>query len=517
MNQRHEHQVHRPILHSAVHADVKMGLSSFWHSLTGHKAKEVAPPKHHNKPDGQRQRDNENSTHPALRQNNAPWETQGQSAEQTSKRAKRRSAWRPSQPSATGEPILATSDKKAKRRSFWRSEPQRPEFRMYTISTPGVPAVPVGPLSTQRDLEQKMKKRQSVVSMASVKSSKSTKSNKSHSKRLSIFGGRVDDDDSDEDIPDVPALPTTVPSAPPKSLPYQCRRDVSNNTGMRPSDENVDERGTAVASDKAHTTARPSLGKQNRLSKQLSLQQSLDRRKSMPSDNPSKSGKSRRPSWFSSSNPDDGEAVPPVPALGFDNMPSPNTNSTFNSDFERFLLTAHKNAPGPNKVVPTDFERYLQESAEYDAAKSTQLAHHDTDFAELRPMSTISSANRRGSYAGPRNAARSFRMSTTQAPAAVRHTWRQAEHSRNTMPARAGGSGITMSADEQKEWEKWKELMDIAENKEEDGVMGLPRQFDEDEDEEARAREENRGRKRNSRTVHENGDALAALELGVTR
>lgn len=547
-----------------------MGLSSFWSSIRGQKVKEInSPPKHSHPIYDQHATVPSPEAHSALRQNNAtsrntpsvasPPATKKQKRrslwkspesdfvsvvqhvpavpavpQTTDKKAKRRSFWRAASQNdirtTQSIPLLERShtandgEKLRKRRSFWRGQSQNDEVTALPLdpSMGPAPAPDIGrhPYNNSSTSEGKKQRR------LSRRTSSTSKSSKRLSRSLSIFGGRADED-SDDDIPAVPAIP--------RASPWEQQRDQGRYFGMV--DDNPVRPGTAITSDELYNTAAaatnhdaPARNKENRLSRGFSLNRSKSTAsRASYSSKRSSSTKRKRRSWFApgSSNPDDEDDTPPlpqIPSLVHDGALTPSTDA---SDFERFLHTSHEAAQRRisqrMSQQPTDYERFMRESRMYDDAmgEPAHVAHRSSkDMKQPRPKSTISA--KRGSYAGPRNAAAAFLKTSTEVPPKVRRSWR-----RSYGPGAHGGRApdderalnvdmVCLSDEQQQEWEKLKELMEVMEKRQDDGVFGMLRQLEEDEDEESFVRHSKHERD-TERGIYENRDALAALEYGTAR
>lgn len=298
--------------------------------------------------------------------------------------------------------------------------------------------------------------------------------------------------------------------------------------------------GTAITSDELYNTAAtnhdaPSHSQEKRRSKRLSLHRNRSSTSGASIRTSTSTTKRKRRSWFApgSSNPDDTEddtpPLPNMPGLIHDDALTPSTDA---SDFERFLHTSHEAAQRRisqrMSQVPTDYERFMRESRAYDEALGggdehpAYTAHRSSkDLKQPRPKS-MASVNKRSSYAGPRNAASGFLKTATETPASVRRSWRRSygPGGRNEEAKRLNGASMVLSSEQQEEWDKLKHLMEVMEQRQDDGVFGMLRELEEDEDEEAlvrrrkRERDEERGF---GEGVYENRDALAALEYGMAR
>jgi len=545
-----------------------MGLSSFWSSFRGQKVKEIhTPPKHSHPIYDQHATVPSPQAHSALRPNNSDRETLSIGSSPTTKKQKRRSLWKSPEsdlvsvvqqvPAVPAMPAIDQStDKKAKRRSFWRAASQNdlrttqeiPLLERSLTSGGGeklrkrrslwrgqsqndaVPALPLDPSmgpAPAPDIDRHPENKQSTSAdkkqrRLSRRLSSASISSKRLSRSLSIFGGRADDD-SDDDVPAVPAIPHA-------SL-WEQQRDQGRYYGMV--DEHPVTPGTAITSDELYNTAAknhdaPARNKEKRLSRGLSLSRTKSSAsRATNSSKRSSSAKRKRRSWFGSSNPDDEDDTPPLPqlpSLVHDGALTPSTDA---SDFERFLHTSHEASQRRNSQrmsqQPTDYDRFMRESRMYDDSmgEPAHTAHRSSkDMKQPRPKSTIS--GKRSSYTGPRNAAGGFLKTSTEVPANVRRSWR-----RSYGPGAYGGRApdderalnvdmVCLSDEQQQEWDKLKELMEVMERRQDDGVFGMLRQLEEDEDEEAFVSYSKHERD-NEGGLYENRDALAALEYGTAR
>ncbi|KAK6430920.1 hypothetical protein LTR95_012923 [Oleoguttula sp. CCFEE 5521] len=438
------------------------------------------------------------------------------------------------------------TEKSAKRRSFWRSQTSPTAVK----DEPAMPARPVNiQQSWDRPTTAASEKKTSHISRRLSIVSITKKSTTNRKSRASWFGGAADDDSSDDEVPAVPTIPTY--------LAYERRRDIGNKVG--PFTREDFSMGLAIASDDVSGAVSPVRSRQessSKESKRLSIA-SMSRRKSTVSTKSNSSAKPRRKSWFGSNAASDSD-VPPVPALTHDNLPSPNTNSTFESDFERFLMKAHNSPTNPKRhtiAQPTDYESFLTQSEAYDTAKAAQRPRIPEPSRNVSLFAA--SAKRRASYAPgapPRRPPPAAHSSSYDAgpssppdtvpilaPITARHSWHRpspaAKTYRKTMPAAPLASqptspkhAITVrSPDQQAEWDQFQAFMQANDEREEDGVMGMLRQFSRDEEGgqgwtrcEPKRRELRVGSidedglwKRES--VYENEEALKALEAGDAR
>nr|OQO22206.1 hypothetical protein B0A51_10274 [Rachicladosporium sp. CCFEE 5018] len=534
-----------------------MGLSSFWAALRGKSPKEISQVPADRKRDSRYQVPSRDGRPPSTHASTT-WDTRPSQVEPplTTKKAKRRSLWRPTDHVVVQEvPMPLITDKSTKRRSFWRSQSIPADVK----DEPPMPARPVHvqqswdrpTTAASAKISSHISRRLSIVSLTK----KSTSNRKS---RASWFGGAADEDSSDDDVPAVPTIPTY--------LAYERRRDMGNKAG--PFTREDFSMGLAITSDDVNGAVSPARSRQQSSTSKESKRLSMTRRKSTVSTKSTSSSKSKRKSWFAA-NPASDSDVPPVPALAHDNLPSPNTNSTFESDFERFLMKAHNGPPNPKRhtiAQPTDYESFLTQSEAYETAKAAQRPRIPEPTRNVSLFAT--NAKRRASYAPgapPRrpppaahsssyNAATScashsvpsspsHAVPTLTPVAAARRSWHHrpsitTKTHRNTMPAAALASqpvspkhAITVrSPDQQAEWDQFQAFMQANDEREEDGVMGMLREFSREEEDgghgwsrlETKRREirvgsidENGAWKRES--VYENEQALKALEAGVAR
>ncbi|OQO04201.1 hypothetical protein B0A48_10811 [Cryoendolithus antarcticus] len=538
-----------------------MGFSSFWANLRGKNPKEISQSASDRKRDSRYQVPSRDGR-PPFTHAQTTWDTRPTQVEPphtTTKKAKRRSLWRPTDHvDVQEEPMPLITEKSMKRRSFWRSQSIPADVK----NEPPMPARPVQvqqswdrptTASTEK-LSSHISRRLSIVSITK----KATSNRKS---RASWFGGAADDDSSDDDVPAVPTIPTY--------LAYERRRDMGNKAG--PFTREDFSMGLAITSDDVNGAISPGALSPVRSRQQSAISKeakrlSMTRRKSTVSTKSNSSSKSKRKSWFAS-NPASDSDVPPVPALAHDNLPSPNTNSTFESDFERFLMKAHNVSATPKRLStaqPTDYESFLTQSEAYDTAKAAQRPRIPEPTRNVSLFAT--NAKRRASYAPgapprrPPPAAHSSSYTAlsslashatpsssshaapTLAPVATaRRSWHRpatTPRNRQTMPAAPLASqpvspkhAITVrSPDQQAEWDQFQAFMQQHDEREEDGVMGMLREFSREEEDgghgwsrlETKRREIRVGSidedglwKRES--VYENEQALKALEAGVAR
>lgn len=534
-----------------------MGLSSFWSSIRGQRAKDINSPSKHSHPIyDQHATVPSPQAHSALRPDNTALDAASAASPPATKKQKRRSLWKSPEPDfiSVVQQVPAvpaahqTTDKKAKRRSFWRAASQndiqttqdiplldrahtagdgdklrkRRSFWRGQSQNDMVTALPLqtsmGPApapdigrhpdnNASTAVEQKSRR-------LSRRQSSSSKSSKRLSKSLSIFGGGADDD-SDDEIPAVPVIPNA-------SL-WEQQRDQGRYLGMV--DSHPATPGTAITSDELYNTAASPLNhdassrsKENRLSRGLSLHRTKS--SASHSSRRSSSTKRKRRSWFApgSSNPDDEDGAPPLPQLPSLEHDDALTPGSETSDFERFLHTSHEAAQRRlSQQQPTDYERFLRESHIAMGEEPPRVVHRSSkDMKQPRPKSGISNNQRRSSYAGPRNAAGAFLKTSTEVPANVRRSWR-----RSYGPGAYGGrvsdeeralDMVCLSTEQQQEWDKLKHLMEVMEKRQDDGVFGMLRELEEDEEEESYGRSG-----KPERGVYQNSDALAALEYGTAR
>ncbi|KAK5117550.1 hypothetical protein LTR62_004972 [Meristemomyces frigidus] len=186
--------------------------------------------------------------------------------------------------------------------------------------------------------------------------------------------------------------------------------------------------------------------------------------------------KSVRRSWWQSSNPDhdDDEArVPPIPALPAlihdDGSRTPDSS------------IAHTASPDNTEFIdPNPF-----------ADGPIKTATRGTAIKQPRPVSSISMSSRK-SYV-PKSAATGF----------LRSTGGRSSKRLSLMDDGDGGT-ICLSEEQQKEWEKLKNLMETMDRRHDVGVVGMLRELEDDEEEEGRR-------------MFSNAQALAALEFGTAR
>ncbi|KAK5126920.1 hypothetical protein LTR85_008278 [Meristemomyces frigidus] len=283
-------------------------------------------------------------------------------------------------------------------------------------------------------------KRKSIF--GSRKRTQSSVSQTKPKKRQSWFGGRVTDDDA----PPVPAIPT-------------------HNT-----------QDYAVQAPEQEQTR----------SHRMSLSRALTRSRTKSN----VSLKSKRKSWFQSSNPDDDgndveEPLPPMPALTRDyghQTPTPG------SSVATTRSPVHSNFVDPMIFADSPIRAFMAEDP-------VQTVTRGNSIKQPRPISGVSLSSRR-SYV-PKNAASGFLRSTSGRRASQRHS----------LLDDGEGGMICLNDEQQKEWEKLKNLMEVMESRQDHGVIGMLRELEEDEHAE----------RRNDRAMYKNDDALAALEFGVAR
>ncbi|KAH9814278.1 hypothetical protein Tdes44962_MAKER05716 [Teratosphaeria destructans] len=192
------------------------------------------------------------------------------------------------------------------------------------------------------------------------------------------------------------------------------------------------------------------------------------------------SNKNKRRSWFASSNPDDDDDrsgsstdIPQVPPLV-----SGNGSETPDSS----VGTAR--SPDPFKIAAW-------------AEGTSATGYRDGSISTPRAVSGLSlTARRRRSYT-PKNAAGGFLSSTS--PKAGGSDRRSSY--RHSLLDDGDGGMICLSDEQQREWEKLKHLMDLMEQRQDNGVIAMLRELEEDEE-------------RDQRSRFSNAQALAALEFG---
>ncbi|KAF2768916.1 hypothetical protein EJ03DRAFT_351755 [Teratosphaeria nubilosa] len=192
------------------------------------------------------------------------------------------------------------------------------------------------------------------------------------------------------------------------------------------------------------------------------------------------SNKSKRRSWFVSSNPDDdddhsgaGTPIPQAPPLVYGNGSETPDSS---------VGTAR--SPDPFKMAA------WQES-------TTGTGYRGGSINTPRAVSGLSlTARRRRSYT-PKNAAGGFLSSTS--PKAGGSDRRYSY--RHSFLDDGDGGMICLSVEQQKEWDKLKHLMDVMEQRQDDGVVAMLRELEEDEE-------------RDQESRFSNAQALAALQFG---
>lgn len=403
-----------------------------------------------------------------------------------------------------------------KRRSFWRHEPK---------ATSTAPAVQ-HPALRQADEERKathrprddgdrlllsnsnagatdIKAKRSSLRL-NLRRSVSSQSSKRNSLRFSFLANGACDTD-DEDIPAVPAIPANIQRH--KSMPRDGGRHLS-----------MIQPGTAITSDEVHHTAQP---KSRNSLKRQSLSKLITGRKSM-SDIPieDKAGNKRKHrSWFSvhGSQSSNENPISPMPAL-----PNAAGGPVHPSEaaFHAFLHNIHNAAP--KGAVTTDYERFLRASQAFDASVPTPP--RGNSFSEMhaprpRPIST-----------GPATALPQYKPRSPRRASRCRPQKADNESTSTASPT----SPSMLSREQQREWNKLRQLMDdqpsgsdSSENGREDdddddGVMGMLRQLSRDEDKEySEAVRDARRRRDRERYLgvgaFENKHALAALEAGGRR
>lgn len=431
-----------------------------------------------------------------------------------------------------------------KRRSFWRSEPKTAPREIKPTST--APAVqqpepiqrpePVARpaddgrngrrssmwrTETNDDListkdagitDVKAKRSSRRLSLRRTVSSQS--SSKRNSLRFSFLANGAGDSD-DDDIPAVPAIPADAARR--TSTTKDMGRHLSMSYGgpVQP--------GTAITSDDVNTaSAEP---KSRNSLKRQSLSKLMTNRKSFsdtPSEDKTAGNKRKHRSWFSvhgsESSPE--TVVPPMPALPTAGGAPVNPSE---AAFAAFLHNVHNAAP--KGAHTTDYERFLRASRVYDASVPTPPQHSQRNsFSEVhaprpRPVSTaVPTALPPLKERSPRRASR------------CRPRKADDESTSTTSPT----SPSMLSNDQQREWNKLRQLMDDASSQpsgsdngedghdDNDGVMGMLRQLSRDEDKEYQNAVRNEKR-RQDRVRYlgvgnfENKDALAALECGMAR
>lgn len=408
------------------------------------------------------------------------------------KTMKRRSFWRSEpKPTSVAPPVRApevisssVEDRKSKRSSFWRSDPE--ELRLVDTAD-----------STVTDTKAKRSSRR-----LSLRRTLSGKSSGKNSLRFSFLANGHDDTD-DEDIPAMPPIPTNLQRQKSRS------RDPGRDLGF--GDVSIVQPGTAVTSDDLYNTASPQKSR-NSLKRQ-SLSKLMTSRKSTGDlQQDQSSNKRKRRSWFSVHNsgstlPD--SAAPPMPALPSNIHPS-------EAAFHRFLQNAHNLAP---KGASTDFERFMDASRAFDA--SLPAPQHLS-----RKESITVHAPRPLSSAAPTALPALSRSARATSRSRASHCRPRSEHSKSP----EAPSGPFLSNEQQREWNKLRELMDNSDgtqpstdssedgDDDDDGVMGMLRELKRDEEIENFVRFEKASRERQRRLgAFDNKDALERLEFGMAR
>ena len=176
---------------------------------------------------------------------------------------------------------------------------------------------------------------------------------------------------------------------------------------------------------------------------------------------------SKRRSWFQSSNPDD-EDVPQVPAL-----PGLTYDSSVTSDGR----TASARSSGHDHLLSDPENPY-------------RTVTRGNSMRQPRPVSMT----HRRSYT-PKYADKSFLKTTgTAGDSSARKSFSQPTYVDEEMYQR-----VTLSNEQQQEWDKLKNLMQVMEQRQDDGVFSMLRELEDDEENE-------------SRQIYSNAQALAALD-----
>ncbi|KAK3637963.1 hypothetical protein LTR56_013363 [Elasticomyces elasticus] len=201
------------------------------------------------------------------------------------------------------------------------------------------------------------------------------------------------------------------------------------------------------------------------------------------------SARSQRGSWWQSSNPEDGDAPPPVP-----HVPSLSWDDGSATPESSIAFTASP-----------DNSDFIDQSVFADSPVRTVT--RGTSIKHPRPVSGVSLSSRR-SYK-PQHAASGFLKSTSDRSSR-----------RHSLLDDGDGGMICLSDEQQREWDKLKNLMITLEGRqdsspvykssevvslaEDNGVMGMLRAYEQEED-------------KKHRRMFSNSEALAALEFGTAR
>lgn len=435
----------------------------------------------------------------------------------TSKQQKRASLWKSHsvkvKPSPQASDEIQPTKTIGKRRSFWRSD-SKATSKAPAVQAPDTGLAPLTRTETTGIAYEDTHLFASSSGSTSTKAKRSslrlslrrTVSSKSSRSRLSWLGGRVDDSD-DEEIPALPPIPVNLKREKSRS------QDPGRNLGMA---DSFALPGTAITSDDVHGAVQSPTKK---VSNRQSLSSILTKRKSIstlpPQDQGSNSNKRKRRSWFSVHSPTDDSpdtALPPVPALPGDSEQT--TVDPSEMAFHRFLHNIHNARP---QAATSDYERFLVASRAYDDSRPspTLLSHtnsrstaHTSLQAGPPGSMALHPALKRSTYAAPRarrSRASHCRPQTGQLDESQGHAF--------------------LTVEQQHEWNKLRDLLDDTiktvsptsslDDEDDDGVMGMMREYNREEEREMRHRaQQSRRDRERGYGAWANDDALARLEFG---